>query len=83
MAVKTGNSVELPTAKGADGDQVTAANFTYNGDGAVNYREFQKIEFSVSNHHLMVTLGDSQYPLMLNDMYINLSTSRLDNAVIK
>ena len=83
LTVKNGDSVELLTARGEDGDPVAAANYAYNGDGTVTYKEFQKIEFSVLDHHLMIKLGESQYPLMLNGMYINLSISKLDKAVIK
>ena len=49
----------------------------------MTYKEFQKMQFSIARHHLMVKLGENQYPLMLNDVYINLSTEMLDNVVIK
>ena len=83
MTVKTSNSVELLTANGIDGEPVTAENYIYNGEGTINYKEFQKIEFSVSDYHLLVKLGEHRYPLMVNGLHINLSTEILDNVVIK
>lgn len=83
LSVKNAGSVELPTGSGVDGEPVAAGNYTYNGDGTMTYKEFQKMQFSIARHHLMVKLGENQYPLMLNDVYINLSTEMLDNVVIK
>ena len=83
MTVKIGNFVELLTGTGMEGDPVTAGNYAYSGEGTFSYKEFQKIQFSISDYHLMVKLGEKQYPLMLNGTYINVSTEMLDIAIIK
>ncbi|WP_337860585.1 methionine--tRNA ligase [Ferroplasma sp.] len=83
MAIKTENSEIILSKAGNDGDPITVGNYPYNGEYVLSFNEFQKSEFIISAHHIMVKLGENILPLMHNNEYIDVPLENMDKVSIK
>jgi methionyl-tRNA synthetase len=83
MTVQNDTSREILSGKGHDGDPIMLGDYVYNDEGSLAYKDFQKIEFNVSNHRVMVKLGEKILPLILDNQYINITTENMNRLTIK
>lgn len=83
MSIEKEGSKEILSGKGHDGDDATLGKYTYNGEKILSFKEFQKLEFTVSDHHILLKLKEKSLPVMLNNEYINVSPEKLDKVAIK
>ena len=83
MSVSDGNSRELISGSGSDGDPAMLGDYLYNGDHVLSFKELQRVELQISGHHTFVRLGEKLLPLMLNKIYINVMPENMERVLIK
>ncbi|ARD85603.1 methionyl-tRNA synthetase [Ferroplasma acidiphilum] len=82
LSIWNGNSKEVISSTGNDGDFATLGKYRYNGEETLTFKEFQKMEFTVSDHHIIAKLQEESLPVMLNGKDVNVSIENLDKASI-
>ena len=83
MSVTDGNSRELISGSGSDGDPAMLGDYLYNADHVLSFKELQRVELKISGHHMFVRLGEKLLPLMLNKKYINVMPENMERVLIK